>query len=78
MIPSPDLPTELARLGLKATAQNLDDFLARATQKRWSPLQQLEEIVRAESEARAQRGLQTRLRQARLGRFRPWADFDWN
>lgn len=78
MIPSPDLPTQLARLGLKATAQNLDDFLARATQKRWSPLQQLEEIVRSESEARAQRGLQARLRQARLGRFRPLADFDWN
>ncbi|MBM3803106.1 MAG: AAA family ATPase [Acidimicrobiia bacterium] len=78
MIPSPDLPTELARLGLKATAQTLDDFLARATQKRWSPLQQLEEIARAESEARAQRGLQARLRQARLGRFRPLADFDWN
>ena len=78
MMPSPDLPTQLARIGLKATAQNLDDFVARATQKRWSPLQQLEEIVRAESEARAQRGLQSRLRQARLGRFRPLADFDWN
>ena len=78
MIPSPDLPTQLARIGLKATAAGLDDFLARATQKRWSPRQQLEEIVRAESEARAQRGLQSRLRQARLGRFRPLADFDWN
>jgi len=78
MMPSPDLPTELARIALKATAAGLDDFLARATQKRWSPLQQLEEIVRAESEARAQRGLQARLRQARLGRFRPLADFDWN
>ena len=78
MIPSPDLPTQLARIGLKATAAGLDDFLARATQKRWSPLQQLEEIVRAKSEARTQRGLQSRLRQARLGRFRPLADFDWN
>ena len=71
MILNPDLPTQLARIGLKATALGLDDFLARATQKRWSPLQHLEEIVRAESEARAQRGLQSRLRQARLGRFRP-------
>jgi DNA replication protein DnaC len=78
MMPSPDLLTQLARIGLKATAAGLDDFLARATQKRGSPLQQLEEIVRAESEARAQRGLQARLRQARLGRFRPLADFDWN
>ena len=78
MIPNPDWPTQLARIGLKATAAGLDDFLARATQKRWSPLQQLEEIVRAESEARTQRGLQARLRQARLGRFRPLADFDWN
>ncbi|MSO22791.1 MAG: hypothetical protein EXQ58_05950 [Acidobacteria bacterium] len=38
MIPSPDLPIQLARIGLKATAAGLDDFLDRATQKRWSPL----------------------------------------
>ena len=75
---SPDLAAQLARLGLKATAQDLDDFLARATQKRWSPRQQLEEIAHGETEARAQRGLEARLRQAHLGRFRPMADFDWH
>lgn len=77
-IPSSDLAAQLARLGLKVTAQELDDFLARATQKRWSPRQQLEEIARGEIEARAQRGLEARLRQARLGRFRSMADFDWH
>lgn len=77
-IPSSDLAAQLVRLGLKATAQELDDFLARAAEKRWSPRQQLEEIARAETEARARRGIEARLRLARLGRFRLIADFDWH
>jgi DNA replication protein DnaC len=38
----------------------------------------LEEIVRSESQERARRSLERRLRNARLGRFKPLADFDWN
>jgi DNA replication protein DnaC len=37
----------------------------------------LEELVRAESQDRAQRSLERRLTRARLGRFKPMADFDW-
>ena len=73
-----DLPDQLSRIGLPVTASGLDDFIARATKHRWSPRVLLEEIVRSESQDRARRGLERRLRNARLGRFKPIADFDWN
>lgn len=73
-----DLSHQLSRIGLQVTASGLDDFIARATKHRWSPAMLLEEIVRAESQDRARRGLERRLRNARLGRFKPIVDFDWN
>jgi DNA replication protein DnaC len=73
-----DLSQQLSRIGLQVTASGLDDFIARATKHRWSPAILLEEIVRAESQDRARRSLERRLRNARLGRFKPIADFDWN
>jgi DNA replication protein DnaC len=76
--PSDDLTSQLKHLGLVLTAQTLDDLLARASTQRWSPRQLLEEVARAESEGLARRSLERRLAQARLGRFKPWADFDWH
>ena len=73
-----DLPTQLTQLGLHATALGLDDFLARATKSRWSPQLILEEMARAELRERSRRSVERRLRLARIGRFRPMADFDWN
>lgn len=75
---SNELTPQLQRLGLRATAEGLDDLLARATTGRWSPLQLVEEIARLEIRAKAARNLQRRLKQAALGRFKPLADFDWN
>jgi len=72
------LPDQLSRIGLHVTASGLDDFIARAAKHRWSPRVLLEEIVRSESQDRARRSLERRLRNARLGRFKPIADFDWN
>src|ERR1035441_9477011 len=76
--PGDDLAAMLKQLGLLRTAQSLDDLVARATTQRWGPRQLLEHIARAESDDLAQRSLQRRLIQARLGRFKPLADFDWN
>ncbi|HUK91563.1 MAG TPA: IS21-like element helper ATPase IstB [Blastocatellia bacterium] len=73
-----ELSNQLARVGLRATARDLNDIIARATQHRWSPATMLEEIARAEAEDRAHRGLETRLRNARIGRFKPIADFEWS
>jgi len=73
----PPLADGLRALGLRRTAADLADVLARATRHRWSPAQVLEELVRAEHQERAQRSLERRLARARLGTFKPMADFDW-
>jgi len=73
-----DLAGELSRIGLRATAASLDDLIARASKQRLAPRALLEEIARAETSDRTRRSLERRLRQARLGRFKPIADFDWN
>ena len=76
--PTNDLTRQLAQIGLHATAAGCDDFIARATKSRWSPRTMLEEIARCETGERARRGLERHLAHARLGRFKPITDFDWN
>ena len=78
MTTNPDLTRLLQKIGLGTLAGHLDDFLARATKGRWSPRQILEELARREYDERAQRSLQRRLRLAKIGRFKPMEDFDWN
>jgi len=76
--PNDPLAAQLEQLGLTLTARGLDDLLARATAQRWSPRQLLEEIARSEVAEQARHSLERRLLQARLGRFKPLADFDWH
>lgn len=78
MTTTTDLQSQLRQLGLNATAQGLDDFIARASKSRWSPQLMLEELARMEIQDRSLRSLQRRLQVARIGRFRPMADFNWN
>ncbi len=78
MTTNPDLMQLLHKAGLVTLAGELEDFLARATKGRWSPRQILEELARREHEERAQRSLKRRLRLAKIGRFKPMDDFDWN
>lgn len=73
-----DLSARMLKVGLQAIAHSLEDFLARATKGRWSPAQMLEEVARLEEIERTKRSLQSRLQRARIGRFKPLADFDWN
>jgi DNA replication protein DnaC len=80
---SPDpIPTtlsdQLRQLGLVHTASELNDFIARATQKRWSPVVQLERLAQAELEARLHQRVERRLKDARLGRFKSMADWEWD
>ncbi|HEY3384792.1 MAG TPA: IS21-like element helper ATPase IstB [Vicinamibacterales bacterium] len=75
---TPALTIYLQRLGLTYTADTLNDLIARATQKRWSPLVVIETLVHTEIEDRARRRLERRFRGARLGRFKPVADFEWD
>ena len=73
----PPLPDTLKLLGLHPTAAHLDDLVALATKRRWSPTQLLEHLVDREQQARAQRSLERRLLRSRLGRFTPMDAFDW-
>ena len=74
----PTLSDQLRQLGLVHTATELNDFIARATQKRWSPVVLLETLVRAELDARARQRVERRLKEARVGRFKAMADFEWD
>jgi DNA replication protein DnaC len=75
---TPPLSDSRRALGLHRTATDCAELLARATKARWSPAQVLEELVRAESQDRARRSLERRLTRARLGAFKPMADFEWD
>ena len=71
------LAERLRRLGMRVTAAGLDDLIALATTKRWSPMQLLEHIAEVEAQERGRRSLERRLSSSHLGRFKPLADFDW-
>ena len=75
--PRTTLATDLRRLGLNRTADELNDRIAEATRKRWSATVLLEHIVAAELEDKQRRSVESRLTRARLGRFKPLADWDW-
>jgi len=77
-MPRTELAERLHALRLSRTADDLDDFLARATKQRWSPHVLLEELARQEHAERERRSLERRLRAAHLGRFKPIDAFDWN
>jgi DNA replication protein DnaC len=72
-----DLAAQLVKIGLRATASQLDDFIARATKQKLSPRSLLEQIAQTETTDRAQRSFQRLLIKARLGRFKLITDFDW-
>ena len=71
------LTEQLTALGLRETAAHLDDVVALATNRRWSPTQLLEHLVDRELHERTRRSLERRLARSRLGRFTPMNDFDW-
>ncbi len=75
---SDDFTSILLRIGLRATAEGLDDLLSRAIKQKWSHRQLLEEMARQEVSAKAARNLERRRQAARIGRFKAMADFDWN
>ena len=78
-VPTPPatLSSHLRRLGLLRVADDLNDLLARAAKDRWTPVALLEALATTELEDRARRSLERRFKCARLGRFKPMADFEW-
>lgn len=72
------LRDQLLGIGLRATAERLDDLVAHVTKKRLGPTEFLEHIAELEQKSRAQRSMERRLARSRLGRFKPIADYEWN
>ena len=77
-ISSATLSSQLRRLGLTRVADDLNDVLARAAKDRWTAITLLEYLATAELEDRARHSLERRFKRARLGRFKPIADFEWD
>jgi DNA replication protein DnaC len=73
-----ELTERLHHLGLRATAAQLSDLVARASKERWSAAQVLENAADLEEQDRSRRSLERRLARSRIGRFKPMADFDWS
>ena len=71
------LADQLHKLGLRHTAENIDDILALAIKRKLAPSALLEYVAEQESKARAARGLEHRTKKSRIGRFKPIADLDW-
>ncbi len=65
---SAELRERVERLGLRGVAANWEDF---------GDSEVLRKLVEIEELDRGDRGLQRRLRNAKLGRFKPFSDFDW-
>lgn len=64
-----DLPERASDLGLHGLALHFDEV----RDEQWPPW-----LIRVEEEERARRSLERRIRNAKLGRFKPLADFDWD
>lgn len=68
-IPEPEtLQNRLRNLGLYGLLSHLDEIL----EEKWLP-----RILDIEETERRRRSLERRLKNARIGRFKPMADFDW-
>lgn len=72
------LREQLLALGLRGIAAELDELLACATDGRSSPQQFLQMLAEVELRDRKRRSLERRQTRARIGNFKPVADFDYN
>ena len=73
-----DLAQRLRDLGLRATGEQLDDLVALATKKRWSPAQAARARRRLDEKDRVKPQPGTPLHRQPHRPFKPMADFDWN
>jgi DNA replication protein DnaC len=63
-----ELKDRVERLGLRGVAANWEDF---------GDSEMLRKLVEIEEQDRGDRGLQRRIRNAKLGRFKSFSEFDW-
>jgi DNA replication protein DnaC len=72
------LHEQLQDLRLYYLADHLDQFLVQAKKSEWPPKKIIERIAELEAIERKNRSTQMRLRNAKVGRVKMMAEFDWN
>lgn len=72
-----DIQDALKKIKLTWLSANVDDFIARATKARLSPLQMIELMTKSEIQNMKQVNLARRTADAKLGNFRSMDQFDW-
>jgi DNA replication protein DnaC len=73
-----ELAALLKILGIRSLEDDcLDEFVAEAEKRRWTPRTLVERLARQELIERECRSLAWRLRDSRIKNFKPMADFDW-
>lgn len=75
--PAAELLRLLAELRLHHLGDHLDDLIARWTKSRLGPREIIDEIAHLETAERRRRSVERRLKEARIGTYKPIADFDW-
>lgn len=73
-----ELLARLQKLKLLYLADHLDDFLGRETKKRSSAAEIIERLIELEFAESQRRTIASRLRAAHLGKYKAYADYDWN
>lgn len=69
---------ELSELRLHYLSQNLDSFVGQAESANSSPRDLITRMAELELVERSRRSTERRMKEAKLGRFLPLKDYDWN
>ena len=72
------MTSDLNRLRLSYLAANFEDFINKCDREQCTTKSIVERLVQHELMEKDRRGIQRRLRAARLGHFKKILDFDWN
>ena len=72
------LSNDLKKLRLNYLAENVDEFAIGCTKSKIAPKEIIEKIVQLELLEKSARSTQTRLKQAKLNKFKNIAEYDWS
>jgi DNA replication protein DnaC len=72
------LQENLKQLRLHYLSENLDDFLIHSQKESMTPVQIIERMVKLELIEKNKRSISRRIHLAKIGKFRPINEFDWN
>lgn len=72
------MKTAFKKMKLHYLMHHLDDFVSLASKNKLAPRQLIEQLLSLEMQESQALSVQSRLKSAKLGKFAPIANFDWN